>query len=357
MTTTTHVTSPQGTAPVTSTLDPSQTAAYAARAMAAGSPSKHLASADVFADEVPPLDESDLLTLPPLDARKLASDLPLGTRFRLRETITPVQYAFLQLNGCIVFARVASPEEVARVLDEVDQVEQKLLREGIDTICGVPVWFGTGADGKPFLQRMGFSSFHSEWLEAFVTDKRFEPIRRLIGEDARIGTREKDGVVFNRYINLPGSLRPDLAWHTDALRDVFYNREMPGPMLNVGLHFDRIRPADGGLRVIPRTHTQGALDTVFHKVHFVSNDDDPREIMIETWPGDLTVHDGRMWHRVKGSPYDGARSLRRSMYVPYVVDGYQPKDAGTATNAYMKVFDGIMKVRGAVAKRRQQARR
>jgi phytanoyl-CoA hydroxylase len=357
MTTTTHVTSPQGTAPVTSTLDPSQPAAYAARAMAAGSPSKHLPSADVFADEVPPLDESDLLTLPPLDARKLASDLPLGTRFRLRETITPVQYAFLQLNGCIVFARVAAPEEVARVLDEVDQVEQKLLREGIESICGVPVWFGTGADGKPFLQRMGFSSFHSEWLEAFVTDKRFEPIRRLIGEDARIGTREKDGVVFNRYINLPGSLRPDLAWHTDALRDVFYNREMPGPMLNVGLHFDRIRPADGGLRVIPRTHTQGALDTVFHKVHFVSNDDDPREIMIETWPGDLTVHDGRMWHRVKGSPCDGARSLRRSMYVPYVVDSYQPKDAGTATNAYMKVFDGIMKVRGAVAKRRQQARR
>jgi hypothetical protein len=328
-----------------------------ATAAASAASSKHLPDAHLFDDEVPPLDESQLLTLSPLDARKLASELPLNTRFQLRETITPTQYAFLQVNGCIVFARVANPEEVARVLDEVDAVEAKLLREGIDAICGVPVWFGTGADGKPFLQRMGFSSFYSEWLEGFVTDARFEPIRRLIGEDARIGTREKDGVVFNRYVNLPGSLRPDLAWHTDALRDVFYNREMPGPMLNVGLHFDRIRPSDGGLRVIPRTHTQGAWDTIFHKVHFVTNDDDPREVMVETWPGDLTVHDGRMWHRVKGSSHDGARSLRRSMYVPYVVDSYQPKDANTATNAYMKVFDGIMKLRGAVAKKRQQQAR
>ena len=142
--------------------------------------SRHMPDPSVFDDEVPPLDESDLLTLPPLDARKLASELPIGTRFKLRETITPTQYAFLQVNGCIVFARVTTAAEVARVLDEVDRVEQKLLAEGIESICGVPVWFGTGADGKPFLQRMGFSSFHSEWLEAFVTDKRFEPIRRLI---------------------------------------------------------------------------------------------------------------------------------------------------------------------------------
>jgi phytanoyl-CoA hydroxylase len=306
----------------------------------------------LLADEPAAHDESAQLSLAPLDARTVAAGLPLGTRFVLRDAITPVQYAFLQLHGYLVFARVASPQEVERVLSEMDAVERKIIDEGIERIHGVPVWMGTGPDGQPWLQRMGFSSVHSPWLESFVTDARFEPIRRLIGEDARIGTREKDGVVYNRYINLPGSLRPDLAWHTDALRDVFYNGEMPGPMLNVGLHFDRIRPEDGGLRLIPGTHSQSAFSTLFHKVHFVTNDDDPREVMVETWPGDLTVHDGRMWHRVKASPFTGERSMRRSMYVPYVVDAYAPKDEDAKTNTYMRVFNRIMKVKSAVGRRR-----
>jgi len=309
-------------------------------------------SADLAEDEPTPFPEEGLLSIGPLDARRIARSLPWGTRFRLRPEITPVQYAFLQERGYLVFAHVASAAEVGRVLAEVDAVEHKLITEEITRICGVPVWFGTGPNGKPWLQRMGFSSFYSEWLESFVTDSRFEPIRRLIGEDARIGTREKDGVVFNRYINLPGSLRPDLAWHTDALRDVFYNGRMPGPMLNVGLHFDRVKPEDGGLRVLPGTHKQGRLEILFRKLHFVTNDDDPDEVMVETWPGDLTVHDGRMWHRVKRSPFTGPRSLRRSMYVPYVVDAYAPKDAGSKTNTYMRVFDGVMRMKSRLGKRR-----
>jgi len=196
------------------------------------------------------------------------------------------------------------------------------------------------------LYRVGFSSFYSTWLEDFVTDSRFEPVRRLIGENARIGTREKDGVVFNRYMNTTDSLRADLPWHTDSLRDVFYNREMPGPMLNVGLHFDRIKPEDGGLRLIPRTHNQTAWQSVTTKLQFISNEDDPNEVMVETWPGDLTVHDGRMWHRVKNSPKTGTASLRRSMYVPYVIDAYQPKDEKTRTNAYMRVLDAVIRLKG-----------
>lgn len=297
-----------------------------------------LAVATPPADPSAPLDESGLLELTPEDATAAAERLPLDTRFQLAAEITPLQHAFLARNGYLVFARVAAEDEVARTLAEVAAVERKLLDEGIERICGVPVWFGVGPDGGPWLQRMGFSSYFSPWLDAFVQDARFEPIRTLIGADARIGTREKDGVVFNRYGNHPGSLRPDLAWHTDALRDLFYNRRMPGPMLNVGLHFDRVRPEDGGLRVLPGTHTQSGWSTLFRKLHFVTNDDDPDEVMVETWPGDLTVHDGRMWHRVKGAP-QGRPLLRRSMYVPYVVDAYQPKTADTPTNLYMRVFD------------------
>jgi hypothetical protein len=279
------------------------------------------------------------------EAARVVSTLPLGTRFRLRSELTPVQRAFLGRHGFILFSQVARLDEVATILDEVDRIEAKLLAEGTTKVFGVPVWMGMGPDGKPWLQRMGFTSVFSEFVATFVRDARFEPIRRLIGDDARIGDREKDGVVMNRYFRAEGSLRPNLAWHTDALRDVFYNGKMPGPMLNVGLHFDRVRPSDGGLRVLPGTHTQGVFSTLFSKIHFVTQKADPNEVAVETWPGDLTVHDGRMWHRVEASPFTGHRSVRRSMYVPYVCDAYQPKSEDSPTPMYLRVFDVIMRWR------------
>jgi hypothetical protein len=305
-----------------------------------------------------PLDESGATpsaadaTLSAAEASRAAASLPLGTRFHLGPAITPLQQAFLDRYGFLVFDRVATRGEVEGILAEIDRVEAELLAAGTRTVYGVPLWFGLDPDGREYLFRMGFSSVHSAYLGRFVRDARFEPVRRLVGEDARIGDREKDGVVFNRYLRAEGSLRPNLAWHTDALRDVFYNRRMPGPMLNVGLHFDRVRPADGGLRLLPGTHTQGVWSTLFSKVHFVTQTPDRRELPVETWPGDLTVHDGRMWHRVEASPRTGWESLRRSMYVPYVCDRYQPKDEASATPLYMRVFDAIMRWRSAAARKR-----
>jgi len=315
-------------------------------------PPRHPPRWDTADQPPPPFDEGTLLAIDAAEATRIATSLPHGTRFVLRGEITPVQRVFLEVHGYLLFDRVASRAEVDSVLAEVDRVEAELLTAGKTKVYGVPVWFGLDPDGKDFLFRMGFSSVYSPWLARFVRDPRFEPVRKLIGDDARIGDEEKDGVVFNRYVRSEGSLRPNLAWHTDALRDVFYNWKMPGPMLNVGFHFDRIRPADGGLRLLPGTHTQGVWSTLFSKIHFVTQTPDRREIAVETWPGDLTVHDGRMWHRVEGSPATGWASLRRSMYVPYVCDTYQPKSEASATPAYMRLFDAIMKMRRSRAQKR-----
>lgn len=307
-----------------------------------------------FGGAEPPavVDESAQLALAPAEALSAAGALPLSTRFRLRPGITPLQQAFLHLHGFLVFDRVASREEVCTTLAEIDRVEAELLAAGKQSVNGVPVWFGPDPDGNEYLYRMGFSSEFSPWLSRFVRDPRFEPVRRLIGEDARIGEREKDGVVFNRYVNAPASLRPNLAWHTDSLRDIFYTFKVPGPMLNVGLHFDRVRPADGGLRLLPGTHTQGVLGSLFRKIPFLTQRADPNELAVETWPGDLTVHDGRMWHRVDANPVQGWASLRRSMYVPYVVDAVLEKHAASPTPLYLRVFDTIIRWRAARLRKR-----
>jgi hypothetical protein len=72
----------------------------------------------------------------------------------------------------------------------------------------------------------------------------------------------------------------------------------------------------------------------FRKPYFVSHAADPRELCVETKPGDLTVHDGRLWHRVAQSSREGAASLRRSMYVPYLTGPYEPKSDASPMPLY-----------------------
>lgn len=260
-------------------------------------------------------------------------DLPLSTRFKLGPEITAEQTAFFEQNGFLVFDAVASPEEIAMIAGELDAIEARWLTEQRKWVNGIPVFWGRNPDRQPWVQRFTYTSMFSERLRSFVLDPRFEPIRRMVGAEARVGHDEKDGVVVNRYVNVPGSAYPRLGWHTDGLRDLFYLR-LPAIMYNVGLHFDAITKADGGLRLIPGSHRQGFWSMCFRKPYFVWHRPDPEEICVETRPGDLTVHDGRLWHRVERSSREGWPSLRRSMYVPYQTGPHEPKNEQSPTPFY-----------------------
>ena len=50
--------------------------------------------------------------------------------------------------------------------------------------------------------------------------------------------------------------------------------------------------------------------------------------------GDIVVHDGRIWHRVAMSPYKGAASRRRVMYIPVIIGKYMPKNEDSTTPFY-----------------------
>ena len=283
----------------------------------------------------------------PTKARPAVSKLPLTTRFVLGPEITPEQRAFLDEHGFLVFDRVASRPEIDAILAEIARIEAMWVAEGKESVYGIPLFVGRN-EGKPFVQRFPFTSVFSDVIRDFVRDDRFLPVRRLVGDETRVGDREKDGVVFNRYIRTPGSVYPQLGWHTDGIRDVFYGR-MPKQMLNIGLHFDRCTRDTGGLRLIPGSHLQGLLGMMIGKRYY-QNEPDPREIAVETEPGDLTVHDGRLWHRVEGSPFTGEKSLRRSMYVPYLTDDYQPKGEGSSTPLYHKLGVLLRKAQLALRK-------
>ena len=257
---------------------------------------------------------------------------PLGTRFQLGPEITAEQRAFFDLHGYLHFSAVASRAELDALTGELDRIEAEWTQAGRRWVNGIPLFIGRIA-GRPFIHRFTFTSMFSDTFKRFVLDPRFEPIRRMVGEQARVGHDEKDGVVVNRYVHAPGSVYHKLGWHTDGLRDLFYGR-MPQQMFNVGLHFDRVSAADGGLRLIPGTHRQGFWAMALSKPYFFYHRADPAEITVETEPGDLTVHDGRLWHRVGLSNKTGMASLRRSMYVPYQTGPHEPKHEGSPTPFY-----------------------
>ncbi len=288
--------------------------------------------------------------------RPRPTDLPpITTKFQLGEALTEAQRRFLDWYGFLHFKHVASRDEVATILSEMERVEADWAAAGRKWIYGIPLFWGRNPEGKPYLQRLAFTSTQSEAIRSFVRDLRFEPIRRLVGEDARVGDEEKDGVVINRYINLPGSVYPRLGWHTDGLRDLFYGR-MPDQQLNVGLHLDDCDRHNGGLRLIPCSHEQGFLGLAFKKPYFVSHGEDPEEICVEVDAGDLTVHDGRLWHRVAQSGFTGERSLRRTMYVPYLSGPYEPKDDSSKVPPYHHIGRAARGLRNAASDLRRRLR-
>jgi ectoine hydroxylase-related dioxygenase (phytanoyl-CoA dioxygenase family) len=96
-------------------------------------------------------------------------------------------------------------------------------------------------------------------------------------------------------------------------------------MINVGLHFDTMDPnhpdpaeRDSGLCVIPGTHRQDFMSMLLRKFYFLSHEPDRAEVCLPTKQGDLTVHDGRLWHRVQKSGKSGVASVRRSAFMPYL---------------------------------------
>ena len=107
-------------------------------------------------------------------------------------------------------------------------------------------------------------------------------------------------------------------------------------MLNVGLHFDESSPENGGLRILPGTHNKGIAVLLFRKVYYLSNKADKKEIGLSVEPGDLTVHDGRIWHRVAQSPFVGEKSRRRVMYIPIISGKYQPRDENSKPLFYQR---------------------
>lgn len=276
-----------------------------------------------------------------LSSSPTGSPSPTGSRLAsmpaltLGERLSEEQRAFLDHHGFIRFRRFASPETVRELAAEVEEIDRRLVREGRTIVNGVPLIIGRRADGSGYVQRMVFASTFGERLHAFLQDPRFGAILEVAGPDYRIGERERDGLVVNHFRHEPGSAYQKLGWHTDSLRDLFY-LERPRRYLNVGFYLDDSPVEKGGVRVISGSHEQGLWSMLFRKRYFVDHEPDPDEVAIEAEAGDLTIHDGRIWHRVAQATVSGEASRRRVMYLPLMNGPVKLKDESSPTPFYFR---------------------
>ncbi|SEP43010.1 phytanoyl-CoA dioxygenase family protein [Mucilaginibacter sp. OK283] len=262
-------------------------------------------------------------------------------KFTLGTTITAEQQAFFNQHGFIHFTNFIKPETVADIIKASEQVQQQWIDNKVEKINGVPVKYGKDLDGSPIVQRFAFINQHHAVLNEFTQDPRFLVLLNLIGDGARLGTEEKDGMVFNHYVNGPESSFTKMGWHTDGLRDIFHGQRL-NPMLNVGIHLSTLKPENGGLRILPGTHRQNLYQMLFRKKYFLDHDTDENEVAITPNAGDLTIHDGRLWHRVAQSTITGDASRRRVIYIPIIAGKFEPKNADSPTAFYQR-FAGIVK--------------
>jgi ectoine hydroxylase-related dioxygenase (phytanoyl-CoA dioxygenase family) len=257
------------------------------------------------------------------------------------EGVTAEQIAFFNEFGFIHYHRFFSSEQIQGALNAIAAIEKEWLHASVEKINGIPIKYGKDENGQPIVQRFAFSSLHSEYLHEMLQDERMQSLKRFIGEEARIAENEKDGLVINHYVNTGESNFTRLGWHTDGLRDLFTQFTL-NPMLNVGIYLDDSPKEKGSLRIIPGTHKQGLMDMLFRKKYFVDNTEDPNEFVLEAAAGDLTVHSGRLWHRVALASVQGAASRRRVMYFPIIKGKFRPKTHRSPTPIYHK-FNKLIK--------------
>ncbi len=254
--------------------------------------------------------------------------------FTLQETISQEQLDFFNINGFILFKNFISKETTDLYKSEMERVGSEWIKDGKEKVNGIPIKYGKDQEGNKIVQRFCFLSQYSQVLHDLLESTQMNMLPTFLEPyEGRIGENEKDGLVLNNYLRTPDSTFTHMGWHTDSPRDLFLGQKIM-PMLNVGIHLDDCPFANGGLRVLPGTHKQGFFKLMFGKKYYVDNSADKLEVGFNIEAGDLTIHDGRIWHRVEPSPFTGTKSQRRVMYVPVVTGKYMPKSQNSKTPFY-----------------------
>ena len=260
-------------------------------------------------------------------------------KFTLKGPLNKEQLEFYHNYGFIHFENFLQPEEVFKARESIDEVHEHILENNITSAYGIPLKFNSDPKkGMDIVHRLPFGHKFSPYLDDLLHQERFDYLLNLMGNkyDMRLALDEKDGLVINKFLNTDQSAYKQMGWHTDVMRDIFMLRKAL-PMINVGIYISKSDETNGGLRIIPKSHRQSVMSMFTQKVQILDTDYDENEFLVKANPGDLVLHDGRIWHRVGKSPYEDERSLRIVMYIPLITGKPEPRKSDSKMPVYHKL--------------------
>ncbi len=240
--------------------------------------------------------------------------------------------AHLNEHGWLRVPGVVSAQELLVLQEALDAAAQELLDQGRETVLGLPLLFSATPDGGRRVARLAYASHYVPAVAQLVHDPRFDTFRRLVHPDAQLAERSRMGVIYNDLHGVPGG-SSQMGWHTDGHKLLFRGR-WPVENLQICLHLDDAPAAAGGVRVLPGTHNQGLGGLLFGKLLFVDKRPDVAELPLEASAGDVTIYDGRLWHRT--DPGELPDSRRRQLWLKYLAEPEPERTETTPASLFLR---------------------
>jgi ectoine hydroxylase-related dioxygenase (phytanoyl-CoA dioxygenase family) len=210
-------------------------------------------------------------------------------------------------QGFAALRGVLDEAELAKAEAELAEAQRRLVAGELDQRFGTAILEDPEAtrEGDPFAHYVCFATDASPAAGRLVRHPLLaEAAHRLLGAQAWLLDYEQFGVVFQDARPEPGSGYSRIGWHTD---------HQSGPHLDVWpgaaftVHFDPTSPANGFLRVLPRSHLAGTdgIPLGFERV--------PGEVALYLERGDVLFHHSDLWHAAARATAEGDVAIRRHL--------------------------------------------
>ncbi|MBJ20075.1 MAG: hypothetical protein CL933_11745 [Deltaproteobacteria bacterium] len=225
--------------------------------------------------------------------------LDLGLSFTLEDSDEDLR-AFLSTAGFVHIRGVFDESQTRELGVEIDRV-----RDALEPGQG-DCWWSTTQTGEQVVSRINYLDRWSETIKKMAWDPRTQRLGRLLGDHFRVCDDRLDGpMCFLKNSNIAQGLG-DLGWHKD---DGLGGHPVMCPFLQVGIQLDRADPENGQLWVLAGSHRYSN-----HPMSWGDEEGQP-VVRIETEPGDVTVHNGDLFHTTP--PPTGDDAGRRVLYYKF----------------------------------------
>jgi len=248
---------------------------------------------------------------------------------------------YLNKEGFIHFKGFFDNSETELISTQFKAIYELVSENSIERVLGIPVVYSNNSKRYPV--RVPFCN---HLIDDFLKLENFDwmkTIHNLMDKSQlRYATSENLGMVCTHYRIGSGEMSKQ-GWHTDSMRSWYFTTRKDA-FYNVGIHLDKVSLEQGGLRVLAGSHNKSLFYRMFKHGYYFDNSEDKNEIAIETEPGDLTIHNGRIWHRVASIENNQADNERRVIYMNLISGKINERNDDSPPPLYMALLPKLTKL-------------